>query len=192
MTWGDDVAQSPSLTEPKWGWSVPPPRLAGQVLAPLQFWLCKHVKEGRCTGYPMAKVGGGWVGWPAGHMYAWPARVRWVTTSNQWWSSLIAPIKTPHTPFGVMEIRKWGLPSYSAPMFILCRVERERRGSKSRRTSWLVGSPLSNSSTEALPESIRVRRSFPSSSSVECGSSAEILWILTENRLSSPVGALES
>jgi hypothetical protein len=37
-----------------------------------------------------------------------------------------------------------------------------------------------------MPESIRVRRSFPSYSLVECGSSARILWILTENRLSSP------
>jgi hypothetical protein len=37
-------------------------------------------------------------------------------------------------------------------------------------------------------ESIRVGWSFPSSSSVECGSSAGILWILTESRLSSTSG----
>jgi hypothetical protein len=45
---------------------------------------------------------------------------------------------------------------------------------------------------EALPESIWVQWSFPSSSSVECGSSAGILRILTENQLSSPSGVLES
>jgi hypothetical protein len=39
---------------------------------------------------------------------------------------------------------------------------------------------------EILPESIRVRRGFSSSSSVECGSSARILRILTKSRLSSP------
>jgi hypothetical protein len=41
---------------------------------------------------------------------------------------------------------------------------------------------------EALLESIRVRRSFPNSSSVECGSSARILWIPTKSQLSSPSG----
>jgi hypothetical protein len=39
---------------------------------------------------------------------------------------------------------------------------------------------------EALPESIWVWQSFFSSRSVECGSSARILWILIESRLSSP------
>jgi hypothetical protein len=39
---------------------------------------------------------------------------------------------------------------------------------------------------DALLKSIRVRWSFPSSSSVQCGSSARILQILTESRLSSP------
>jgi hypothetical protein len=39
---------------------------------------------------------------------------------------------------------------------------------------------------EALPESIQVRRSFPISSLVECGSSVGILWIPTKSRLSSP------
>jgi hypothetical protein len=41
---------------------------------------------------------------------------------------------------------------------------------------------------KALPESVRIRWSFPSSSLVECGSSVEILWILTESQLSSPSG----
>jgi hypothetical protein len=45
---------------------------------------------------------------------------------------------------------------------------------------------------KALPESIRVRQSFMNSSSVECRSSARILRIPTENRLSSPSGVLES
>jgi hypothetical protein len=39
---------------------------------------------------------------------------------------------------------------------------------------------------EALPESIRVRQSFSSPTSAECGSSAIILWIPTENRPSGP------
>jgi hypothetical protein len=45
---------------------------------------------------------------------------------------------------------------------------------------------------EALPESVRVQWDFLSSSSVECGSSAKILRILIENRLSSPSSVLES
>jgi hypothetical protein len=59
-------------------------------------------------------------------------------------------------------------------------------------TTRLVGSPRSSSSVEALPESIRVGRSFLSSSSVECGSSTRILRIPTENQLMSPSGVLQS
>jgi hypothetical protein len=55
MTRGDDVAQSLSPTEPKWGWPAPPPWPAGQVLAPFQIPLYQHVKEGQCMGYPMPK-----------------------------------------------------------------------------------------------------------------------------------------
>jgi hypothetical protein len=61
-------------------------------------------------------------------------------------------------------------------------------GSEVRRTSRLVGSPQSSLSEEALPESIRVSWGFLTSSSVECRSSARILWILTESWLSSPSG----
>jgi hypothetical protein len=82
--------------------------------------------------------------------------------------------------------RKLGLASYSATKVILCRVERERRGFEGLRTSQIVESAQSSSSTKALPESIRVRWSFSSSSSVECGSSTRILWIPIERRLSSP------
>jgi hypothetical protein len=63
---------------------------------------------------------------------------------------------------------------------------RERWGSKGQKTSRLIGSPRSSSSVEALPESVQDRRSFLSSSSVECGSSAGILWIPTESWHSSP------
>jgi hypothetical protein len=35
--------------------------------------------------------------------------------------------KYPPYPFGEIEIKKWTLASYSAPKFILCRVEREAR-----------------------------------------------------------------
>jgi hypothetical protein len=52
---------------------------------------------------------------------------------------------------------------------------RERRGSEGRRTSWLVGSPWSSSSVEALSESIWVQWSFLSPGSVKCESCAEIL-----------------
>jgi hypothetical protein len=45
------MPQSPGPTEPKWGW------LAGQVFTPFQIPLCYRVKEGRCMGYPMPKVG---------------------------------------------------------------------------------------------------------------------------------------
>jgi hypothetical protein len=62
-----------------------------------------------------------------------------------------------------------------ASKFNLCRVERERRGSEGLRTSRLVGSPWNSSSADTLPESVWVRRSFLSSSSIECGSSAGIL-----------------
>jgi hypothetical protein len=142
-------------------------------------------------GYLMPKVGGGRVGWSADHVYGRSGRVWWVTTSNQWWSPLTPPINASHTPFSEMEIRKWGLAFYSAPKFILCRVEREVR-SEGRRTSRHVRSPPTSSSVEAVQESVRVRQSFPSSSSVECGSFVRILWILTENWLSNPSGVLES
>jgi hypothetical protein len=84
--------------------------------------------------------------------------------------------------------RKWGLGSYSVSMFNLCSVERERQGSEGWRTSQLVESPRSSLSVEALTETSWVRWGFPSSSSVECWSSAGILRILTENRLSNPSG----
>jgi hypothetical protein len=125
-------------------------------------------------------------------MYGWPARVWWVTASNQQWSSLNPPINTPHTTFDEMEIKKWGLPSYSAPKFILRTVERERWGSKGRRSFWLVRSPLSSSSVKALPESVQVRWCFSSSSLVEWRSSTRILQFLIANRLLSPSGVLES
>jgi hypothetical protein len=83
--------------------------------------------------------------------------------------------------------REWGLAPYSAPKFILVEY-RERRGFEGRRTSWLVGCPQSSLSTEALPQSIRVRWSFLSSGLIKCGSSTRILWILTESRLSNPSG----
>jgi hypothetical protein len=65
MTRGDDVAQSPSLTEPKWGQLAPPPWPDGQVLVPIQFLLCQRVKVGRWMGYPCPKLVeaelGGWL-----------------------------------------------------------------------------------------------------------------------------------
>jgi hypothetical protein len=161
MTRGDDVAQSLGPTEPKWDRPAPPPWPAGQVLASFQFCFANVSRRVGARGIwcpksKEAKLGGR----PAGHVYGWPASVCWVTTTNQQWSSLDPPINTPHTPFGEIEIIKWGLASYSAPKFILCRVERERQGSEGRRTSRHVGSPPSSSSVEVLPEFVRVRRSF--------------------------------
>jgi hypothetical protein len=79
--------------------------------------------------------------------------------------------------------RKWGLASYSAPKFNLCRVEREG-GSEGWRTSRFVRSPRSSSSTEALSESIWVWRSFLNSSSVECESSVIEIWLLSSSSVS--------
>jgi hypothetical protein len=56
MTRGDDVAQRPGPTEPKWGRPVPPPWSAGQVSVAFQIPLSQHVKEGWCMWYPMPKV----------------------------------------------------------------------------------------------------------------------------------------
>jgi hypothetical protein len=69
------MAQSPSPTEPKWGRPALPPWSTGHVLVPFQFLLCQRVKEGRCMGYSMPKVGGGRVEWLAGHVYDRPAKV---------------------------------------------------------------------------------------------------------------------
>jgi hypothetical protein len=157
----------------------------------ISIFALQNVREGRCMGYLMPKVDGGQVGWLAGHVYGWPGRVWWVAASNQWWSSLTIAINTPHSPFGEIEIRKWGLASYSALKFILCRVEREARF-WGLEDFWHVGSPPSSSSVKAVPESIRVRQSFLSSSSVKCRSSTKILWILIENWLLSPSGVFES
>jgi hypothetical protein len=57
MTRGDGLAQRPGQTEPKWGQPAPPPLSADQVLVPFQILIFQRVKEGRCTGYPMPKVG---------------------------------------------------------------------------------------------------------------------------------------
>jgi hypothetical protein len=88
---------------------------------------------------------------------------------------LTPPINTTLLPPAESVKKVRFRPPHGASKFNLCRVERERRSSKGRRTSWLIKSPRSRSSMEALSESIRVRWSFLSSSSVECGSSTRIL-----------------
>jgi hypothetical protein len=57
MTRGDDVAQSMGQIELKWVRLAPPPWPAAQVLTPFQTPLCQRVKEGRCMGHPMPRVG---------------------------------------------------------------------------------------------------------------------------------------
>jgi hypothetical protein len=113
MTWGDDVAQSPSPTEPKRG-------------RPTRVW---HIFENRLI-HVSREVGG--VG-------QWRPR-RLVGRQRVWSGSrpsapnnlklaleiLLTSYKYPPYPLSLEEIRKWGLASYSARKFILCTIERER------------------------------------------------------------------
>jgi hypothetical protein len=170
------MAQSPSPTEPKWG------RLGFGVFSKTVSYTC----QGRSV---MPEVGKGQEGWPAGHVYSRSAVQVLQTTSSLQWRSSSPPINDS-IPLGIRETRKCGLASYRPHKFILCRVERERRGSEGRRTFWLVGSPPSSLSVKALPESIQVRWSFLSSSSFKCGRSTGILQILAENRILSPSDVL--
>jgi hypothetical protein len=108
----------------------------------------------------------------------------WSPDQVAWLASLTS---APHTPNLWPEHRLTPINTTVLPLAE--RVKKVRFSvPKGRRTSWLIGSPRSRSSVEALPESIRVRRSFPSSGSVKCGSSAGILRIPTESRPSSPSG----
>jgi hypothetical protein len=99
-----------------------------------------------------------------------------------------------NTPYSSQQIgwRKCEFSFQSSSKFSSSRVERQRWGSEGRRTSRLVGTPWSSLGVEALLESIWDRWSFLSSSSIECRSSVGILQILTEDRLSSPSGVLDS
>jgi hypothetical protein len=101
---------------------------------------------------------------------------------------LTPPKNTTVLPLGkgVKKVR-FSPPPQGASKFNLCRVEREARF-WGPEDSQLVGSPKSSSSMVALPKSIWVWSSYLSSSSVECGSSAGILWIPIDSRLSSPSG----
>jgi hypothetical protein len=146
-------------------------RPASQVFAPFQILFCQHVMEGWCTGYPMPKVGSAM---KLGRSATLADRPAWQV-----------PPPEPHFQ-PKHQINPSINTPYSAPKFILCRVEREE-GSEGRRTSWPVRSPRSSSSAEALPESVRIQRSFSSSSSVEWRSSAGIPWIPTESRLLIPL-----
>jgi hypothetical protein len=102
-----------------------------------------------------------------------------------------APTQHPYKYHLLLPAESVSLASKVLPCLVLVEL-RERRGSEGRRTSQLIVSPHSSSSAKALPESVRVWRSFPSSNSVDCGSSVRILRILTENRLLSPSNVLES
>jgi hypothetical protein len=119
--------------------------------------------------------------WPPGQV-AWPAdrADKWASCAQ---SLARAPPHSSYKYHGAPPGRKceesevYPPPLQGASNFNLCRVEREResQGSEGWRTSWLVRSPRSSSSVEVLSESIQVRWSFLSYSSVECGSSAGIL-----------------
>jgi hypothetical protein len=119
----------------------------------------------------------GQVAWPAGLISGPYAPNLWPEPR------LTPPINTTVLPSAesVTKVRISPPPHQGASKFNLCRVEREARF----RTSQLVGSPWSSSSAEALPESIQDQRGFLSSSLIECGSSVEILRILTEPTLES-------
>jgi hypothetical protein len=68
MTHGDDVAQSPGLTEPKWG-------RPARCWRHFNFRFANVSRRVGAWGYPMPKVGGGRVGWLIGHVYGRLARV---------------------------------------------------------------------------------------------------------------------
>jgi hypothetical protein len=56
MTRGDDVAQSPGPTEPKWCWPAPLPLSTGQSLAYVQKTFHPHAKGGQWSRSVMPKV----------------------------------------------------------------------------------------------------------------------------------------
>jgi hypothetical protein len=180
------MAQSPGPTEPKWGQSAQPARC----------WCHFHFRFAECLGGSVHGVSDAQSRWRPSWVVSWPCvRLAGKGLVSCCLKSMVElthySYKYPHSPFGEIEIRKWGLASYSALKFILCRVEREARF-WGLEDFWHVGSPPSSSSVKAVPESIRVRQSFLSSSSVKCRSSTKIMWILIKNWLLSPSGVFES
>jgi hypothetical protein len=117
------------------------------------------------------------VAWPVGRPDKWASRAQ---------SSARTPPYSSYKYHGAPPVESVKKVRFSPPPKGLTNSifveERERRGSEGRRTSRLVESPRSSLSAEALPESVRVRWSFLSSGSVECGCSAKILCISTESR----------
>jgi hypothetical protein len=99
MTRGNDVAQSQSPTEPKWG-------------RPARVW---RIFENRFI-HVSREVGG--VGWWCPKLVK--AGLKLAV------EILLTSYKYPLYPHRRRVRRKWGLAPYSAPNFILCRVERGR------------------------------------------------------------------
>jgi hypothetical protein len=180
MTQGDDVAQCPGPTEPKDGRSATPPWPTGQGLAPFRNPSSTCVNLSRQEGYPMWEMWCYHKAWPPDQV-KWPASLTCGPPDPKLWPRhrLNPPINTLLLlPVESVKIVRFS--PYSAPKFILVEL-RERWGSKGWLNSRLVGSPQSSLSVKALPESVRVRQSFLSSSLVECGSSAGIMRILIES-----------
>jgi hypothetical protein len=124
----------------------------------------------------MPEVDEGRKGWPAGHVCGRPTghpsapnRLKLAV------EILLTSYKYPHIPLGIEEIRKRGLTSYSAPKFILYRVERERERGEVLRVRGLLDLSGVLQVAHVLPKSVQVQRSFLSSSSIVCGSSTRIL-----------------
>jgi hypothetical protein len=159
----------------------------GHVLVHFQKPFCLRVQKRRCSRYPIPNTVQG------GNLAARPSCM--AGRPDMWASCAQSLAKAPpyssykyHGAPSVESVKKVRFrPPKGLPISIFVEL-RERRGSEGRRTSRLVGSPQSNSNVEALPESIQVRWSFLSSSSVEYRSSVSILQILTESWLSSPSG----
>jgi hypothetical protein len=95
-TRGDDVAQSPGPTEPKWGRLVPHPWPAGQGLAYFQNLLSPHVKLSQQEGNPKWERRCCYKTWPPSHP-SQPAGLTCGPPEPQLrpWHRLNSSIKTP-------------------------------------------------------------------------------------------------
>jgi hypothetical protein len=95
MTRGDDVAQSPSLTEPKGGRPATPPWPADQGLSSFQNMSSTRVNLSRQEGYPMWQTRCCHKAWPPSHG-KWPAGLTSGPLEPQFWPRhrLKPPINT--------------------------------------------------------------------------------------------------
>jgi hypothetical protein len=103
MTQGDDVAQSPGPTEPKWGRLAPPPWPAIGAISISTLPMCQG---GSVHGVSDAQIL--WrLSWVAGRPCVRPVGQGLVSYRLKSMVELShSTYKYPHTPFGEIEIRK--------------------------------------------------------------------------------------